>query len=95
MAIDTPADRDTTRSALCSGEFHLRFAKERDAREAARSAGAVGFTSDVRDDAAAGWLLVVARRSEPFPPDEQERYCGRLRTIAAAHGGAFERFVQR
>jgi hypothetical protein len=95
MAGDTKAPgRKQQASKLCSGEFRLRFAREQDAREAGRSAGAVGFSTDVRADAAAGWLLTVVRRSQPFPIDEQERYCGRLRTIAATHGGSFEGFVQ-
>jgi hypothetical protein len=99
MASDTQAARGEKPAKkqsplLCSGEFHLRFADESTARDAARTAGAAGFKSEVRDEKAAGWALVAARRNEPFPCDEQDRYSGRLRTIAAAHGGAFERFVQ-
>ena len=79
---------------LCSGTFHLRFGDERQAREAGRDAGACGFSTELRNEKAEGWALVVTRRSQPFPLDEQDRYSGRLRLIAAAHGGSFERFVQ-
>jgi len=99
MASDTQAARGAKQgkkqsSLLCSGEFHLRFADEATARDAARTAGAAGFKSEVRKEGAAGWALVVTRRNQPFPCDEQDRYSGRLRTIATTHGGAFERFVQ-
>lgn len=95
MASDTQATRTKSKpSLLCSGEFHLRFEAEQNAREAGRTAGAVGFATDVRKDGANGWLLVVTRRNQPFPLDELDRYSGRLRTIATTHGGAFERFVQ-
>lgn len=93
MAIETPPS-GAGRIAFASGTFHLRFGDYDSARGAGRDAGAVGFSTKLRDEKADGWALIVTRRSQPFPLDEQDRYVGRLRSIAAAHGGAFERFVQ-
>ncbi|HWG55708.1 MAG TPA: hypothetical protein VNT58_04215 [Gaiellaceae bacterium] len=79
---------------LCSGTFRLRFRNYESAREAGRDAGAAGFATTLADEKTDGWSLVVARRNQPFPRDEEGRYSGRLRTIATTHGGAFEGFTE-
>ncbi|HVM69194.1 MAG TPA: hypothetical protein VM204_05080 [Gaiellaceae bacterium] len=79
---------------LCSGTFQLRFHDYESAREAGRDAGAVGFAAKLADEKAAGWSLAVTRRSQPFPRDEEGRYSGRLRAIAATHRGAYEGFIE-
>jgi hypothetical protein len=75
-----------------SGAFHVRFEDERATRAAARDAVGGGFAVEIRAEGASGWLVVCQRR-QSFPADDQSRYAGRLRTIAAAHGGAYERFI--
>jgi hypothetical protein len=76
---------------LSSGAFRTRFVDEPAARAAARDARCVGFVVDVEPAADHGWLT-VSRRRQPFAPDDAARYAGRLRTIAAAHGGDYEEY---
>jgi hypothetical protein len=83
----------TNGTALYSGTFHVRFELERSARAAAREAGAAGFAVEIRDGGATGWLN-VSRRKQPFPADDQRRYVGRLRTIAALHDGEYVGYVE-
>ena len=78
--------------AFVSGAFQVRFEDEPATRVAARDATSAGFTVGVREDGVRGWLIVCRRRA-PFPADEQDRYAGRLRTIATMYGGIYERFV--
>jgi hypothetical protein len=78
--------------AFVSGAFHARFDDEQATRAAARDATSAGFTVGVRADSVGGWLIVCRRRN-PFPADEQDRYAGRLRTIATMYGGTYVHFV--
>jgi hypothetical protein len=78
---------------LSSGAFHTGFDDELAARAAARDARCVGFVVDVEDTKGSGWLT-VSRRRHPFAPDDTERYAGRLRTIATAHGGSYQGYVE-
>jgi hypothetical protein len=79
--------------ALVRGRFEARFDDVEAAKAAARDARAVGFSVDVRGDAAKGWLI-VGRRKLPFPTDERDRYASRVQAIAVRHGGTFHRFVE-
>jgi len=78
---------------LSFGAFRTRFEDEPAARAAARDARSVGFVVDVEDRKGTGWLT-VSRRRHPFAPDDAERYAGRLRTIASAHGGSYQDYVE-
>jgi len=78
---------------LSSGAFRTRFADESAARAAARDARSVGFVVDVEQAGEHGWLT-VSRRRHPFAQDDAVRYAGRLRTIAGAHGGEYEDYVE-
>jgi hypothetical protein len=90
----TSPDAGTARGfALVHGRFEAGFDDVEAAKAAARDARAVGFSVDVRGDAAKGWLI-VGRRKLPFPADERDRYASRLQAIAARHGGTFRRFVE-
>lgn len=40
--------------------------------------------ADIRDHRTDGWLI-VARRRQPFPADEQHRHASRLRGLVKAH----------
>jgi hypothetical protein len=76
---------------LLHGRFEAQFTDVEAARAAARDARAVGFKTDVRQDAT-GWTI-VGRRGLPFPRDERDRYASRFDGIAARHGGGRSRFV--
>ena len=78
---------------LSSGSFRTRFADELAARAAARDARCVGFVVEVEQAGDHAWLT-VSRRRHPFAPDDATRYAGRLRTIAGAHGGEYEEYVE-
>jgi hypothetical protein len=77
---------------LLHGRFEAQFADVEAARAAAREARAVGFVTDVREDAA-GWII-AGRRGLPFPRDERDRYASRFHGIATRHGGGPSRFVE-
>ena len=81
------------RLQLSSGAFRTRFDDELAARAAARDARSVGFVVDVEDAKGTGWLT-VSRRRHPFAPDDADRYARRLRTIASAHGGSYQDYVE-
>jgi hypothetical protein len=91
----TPSDAGTAAGgfSLVRGRFEARFDDVEAAKAAARDARAVGFSVDVRGDAAKGWLI-VGRRKLPFPADERDRYASRVQAIAVRHGGTFRRFVE-
>ena len=76
---------------LSSGAFRTRFVDEPAARAAARDARCVGFVVEVEQAGDHGWLT-VSRRRQPFAPDDAARYAGRLRMIAAVHGGDYEAY---
>jgi hypothetical protein len=78
---------------LSSGAFRTRFADEPTARAAARDARSVGFVVDVESGAGSGWLT-ISRRRHPFAADDMARYARRLQTIATAHGGDYQDFVE-
>lgn len=75
---------------LSAGAFRTSFVDEAAARAAAREARCVGFAVDVAPQAG-GWVT-VSRPRHPFAADDAARYAGRLRTIAAAHGGTYDRY---
>ena len=76
-----------------TGSFHMYFCDEAAARAAARDVSGAGFVADIRDQRTDGWLI-VARRRQPFPADEQHRYASRLRGLVKAHGGNLKHFVR-
>jgi hypothetical protein len=78
-------------SFVC-GRFEARFVDRGTARAAARDARATGFVVDVSQETPTSWLI-VGRRKDAFPPDEQDRYASRLSAIATLYGGVFSRFV--
>ena len=78
---------------IVSGRFDARFGEEQAARAAARDARSVGFEVTIHEHAVRGWLI-VARRRQPFPGDDRDRYASRLRAIAVSHGGDYDGFVQ-
>jgi len=80
-------------TGLSSGTFRTRFVDEMAARAAARDARSVGFVVEVEQAGDRHWLT-VSRRRHPFAPDDASRYAGRLRTIAGAHGGEYEEYVE-
>jgi hypothetical protein len=75
-----------------TGCFHLQFREESAARAAARDVRAAGFVVEICRQRVGPWVI-VARRREPFPAEEQHRYASRLRGLANAYGGDCERFV--
>lgn len=75
------------------GEFYASFRQPDAARAAARDARAVGFVVEVHETGKGRWAI-FARRKDPFPPDEQQRYAARLRAIAGKHEGTHRRFVR-
>jgi hypothetical protein len=78
--------------AVLSGEFQIRFTDEQATRAAAREATGAGFRVEIRAGGVSDWSIFCQRRA-PFPAHEQERYAARLRTIATAYGGDYERFT--
>jgi hypothetical protein len=87
----TDAPRAKSRVRLFSGSFRTSFEDESAARAAARDARSVGFAVEVEASVDGGWLT-LSRRRQPFPQHDADRYAGRLRNIAASHGGTYERY---
>ena len=92
-AAATDGGKDRAQGQFLVGEFCASFRERDAARAAARDARAVGFVVDVQETGKGRWAM-LARRKEPVPHDEQQRYAARLRAIAGKHGGTYTRFVR-
>jgi hypothetical protein len=81
------------RASFVCGRFEARFTECEHAKAAARDARASGFVVDLSQESAKVWLI-IGRRREAFPLDEQHRYASRVEVIATRNGGVFTRFVE-